>query len=90
MVKEGREEEFERRWQEAANGSSLDFPDVKSMLMRDRDNPRRFMSLEEGWRNLEQIEAARSTPVYQDSMAAIWRVLESGEVSTLDLIAEVS
>ena len=90
VVKEGREDEFERRWQESVNGASLEFPDVKFVLLRDHENPRRFVSLGEGWRNVEQIEAARSTPGYQDSMAAIWRVLESGEIATLDLVAEVS
>ena len=89
-VKEGREDEFERRGQEAANGSSLDYPDVKFMLLRDREDPRRFVSLAEGWRNPEQIDAARSSPAYQDAMAAIWRVLDAGELSTLELVAEVS
>jgi quinol monooxygenase YgiN len=89
-VKEGREEEFERRWQESANATVLEFPDVKFMLLRDRDDPRRFVSLSEGWRNAEQIKAARSSPGYQDAMAAIWRVLESGEIATLDLVAETS
>ena len=89
-VKKGREDEFERRWQEAANGSSLEFPDVKFMLLRDREDPRRFVSLAEGWRNAEQIDAARSSPSYQDAMAAIWRVLDEGELSTLELVAEVS
>ena len=89
-VKKGREDEFERRWQEAANGSSLEFPEVKFMLLRDREDPRRFMSIAEGWRNAEQIEAARSTPAYQDAMAAIWRVLDEGELATLELVAEVS
>ena len=89
-VKKGREDEFERRWHEAANGSSLEYPDVKFMLLRDREDPRRFVSLAEGWRNPEQIEAARSSPAYQDAMAAIWRVLDEGELSTLELVAEVS
>jgi quinol monooxygenase YgiN len=90
IVKEGREDEFERRWQESVDSLSLDFPGVKFMLLRDRDNPRRFVSLVEGWRNPEQIESARAMPSYQDSMAAVWRVLESGEIATLDLVAEVS
>jgi len=90
IVKEGRDHEFERRWQQGANGTSLEYPDVKFMLLRDRENPRRFVSLAEGWRNAEQIEAARSSPAFQDSMAATWRVLESGEISTLELVAEVS
>ena len=90
VVKEGRESEFARRWQEAVDGLSLQFPEVKFMLLRDRESPRRFFSLGEGWRNPEQFEAARETPAYQDSMSAVWRLLESGDISTLDLVVEVS
>ena len=90
VVKEGREEEFTRRWQESTDHLALDFPDVKFMLFRDRENPRRFVSLGEGWRNSDQIDVAQSTPQFQDSMASIWRVLDSGEVAALDLIASVS
>jgi quinol monooxygenase YgiN len=90
IVKKGREDEFARRWQESADSTALEFPDVKFMLFRDAENPRRYLSLGEGWRNVEQIEAARSTPAFQNAMAAVWRVLESGENSTLELIAQVS
>ena len=90
IVKEGREDEFARRWQGSADLLALDFPDVKFMLLRDHDNPRRFVSLDEGWRTSEQIDAARSTPDYQNAMAAIWRILESGDIATLTLVAEVS
>jgi quinol monooxygenase YgiN len=90
IVKEGREDEFTRRWQESVDRVALDFPGVKFMLLRDQENPRRFVSLGEGWRNRAQIEAARETPEFQDSLASIWRVLDSGEMATLDLIASVS
>jgi quinol monooxygenase YgiN len=90
VVKEGREEEFTRRWQESTDHLTLEFPDVKFMLFRDRENPRRFVSLGEGWRNADQIDVAQSTPRFQDAMASIWRVLDSGEVANLDLIASVS
>jgi quinol monooxygenase YgiN len=90
VAKEGREDEFARRWQESADRLALDFPGVKFMLLRDQENPRRFVSLGEGWRNRAQIEAARETPEFQDTMASIWRVLDSGEMATLDLIASVS
>jgi heme-degrading monooxygenase HmoA len=90
VVKKGREDEFARRWQESADRLALDFPGVKFMLFRDRENAQRFISLGEGWRNLDQIEAARSTPEFQDAMAAVWRVLDSGEIATLDLVASVS
>jgi quinol monooxygenase YgiN len=90
LVKEGREDDFARRWQESADSVSLDFPGVSFRLLRDRENPQRFVSLGDGWRNAEAVEAANNSPGFQDSMASIWRILESGEISTLDLIAEVS
>ena len=89
-VKEGREEEFARRWQESADRVAVETPDVTFKLFRDRENPRRYVSLGEGWRTPEQIEAVRESPGFQDSMASIWRVLDSGEISTLDLVAEIS
>ena len=90
VVKEGREDEFVKRWEESAGNLSLEFPDVRFRLLRDREDPRRFVSLGEGWRNLEQVEAARSLPSFQDATAAIWRVLDSGDMSTLELAVEVS
>lgn len=90
IVKSGKEDEFARRWQESAGALALDYEGVKFALLRDRENPRRFLSLGEGWRNPEQIEEARSTPSYQDSLASMWRLLESGDISTFELVAEVS
>ena len=63
IVKKGREHEFARRWQESADGTALSYPDVKFTLFRDRENPQRFISLGEGWRNSEQIEYA-APPLY--------------------------
>jgi quinol monooxygenase YgiN len=90
MVKEGREEEFGRRWQESADQTALDNPGLKLRLLRDRDDPTRFVSLAEGWRNVEHVDAVQSTPAYQDSIASIWRLLEYGQTSTLELVSEVS
>jgi quinol monooxygenase YgiN len=90
FVKKGREGEFARRWQESVDAISLETPGVTFKLFRDRDNPRRFVSMGEGWRNPEQFEAIRESPGYQDSLASIWRLLESGEMTTLDLVAEIS
>ena len=90
VVKKGREHEFAHRWEESSSNLSRAFPDVTFRLLRDREDPRRFISLGEGWRNVEQIEEARSLPSFQDAMASIWNVLESGDISTLDLVVEVS
>jgi quinol monooxygenase YgiN len=90
VVKEGRQDEFSRRWEESASSLSHEFPDITFRLLRDRENPQRFVSLGEGWRNIEQVEAARSLPSFQDAMSSIWRVLESGDLSTFDLVVEIS
>jgi quinol monooxygenase YgiN len=90
MVKEGRHDEFERRWQQTVDGLTLDYPDLKFQLLRDHRDPKRFVSFGHGWRSVEQVEQAFGTPSYQDAMAAVWRVLDSGEISTLELVAEVS
>jgi quinol monooxygenase YgiN len=90
IVKKGREDDFARRWQEAADSVSLDYPDVTFRLLRDHENPQRFISLADGWRGAEQIETAQSTPAYQDAMTSLWRLLETGEMSSLDLVAEIS
>jgi quinol monooxygenase YgiN len=90
VVKDGREDDFARRWEESASNLSREFPDVTFRLLRDREDPRRFVSLGEGWRNIEQVETARSLPSFQDAIASIWNVLDSGDMSTLDLVVEVS
>lgn len=90
IVKEGRESDFARRWEESAGALKLEFPGVTFQLLRDRDDPRRYVSLGSGWRNLEQIEQARSLPSFQDALASIWRLLESGNMSTLELAVEIS
>jgi len=90
IVKKGREDEFMRRWQESADGASLRHPGVTFKLFRAREHPERFVSLDEGWRNAEDIAAVRESPEFQDSIASIWRLLESGEGSMLDLVVEIS
>jgi hypothetical protein len=89
-AKRGREEEFARRWEEGCDRLVLDYPDLRFRLLRDQTDLRRFVSLTEGWRTLEQIDEVRELPSYQDSMAALWRVLESGEQSTFELAVEIS
>lgn len=90
VVKEGRQSDFSRRWEESASSLSLEFPGVTFRLLRDRDDRRRFVSLAEGWRNMQQVEAAQSLPSFQDAMSSIWRVIDSGDLATLDLVVEIS
>jgi heme-degrading monooxygenase HmoA len=89
-AKQGREAEFARRWQESCDSLVLDYPELRFRLLRDQGDPRRFVSLTEGWRTLEQVEEVSELPSYQDSVSALWRVLESGEQSTFELAVEIS
>jgi heme-degrading monooxygenase HmoA len=89
-AKKGREEEFARRWEEGCDSLVLAYPDLRFRLLRDQADHGRFVSLTEGWRTLEQVEEVRNLPSFQDSMSALWRVLESGEQSTLELAVEIS
>jgi quinol monooxygenase YgiN len=89
-AKPGREDEFVRRWQEGADALVVDFPNLTARLFRDERGARRFVTLTEGWRNREQIEEVQRLPSFQDAQTALWRVLDAGETSTLELIAEVS
>ena len=89
-VKEGHEDEFARRWQESVDKLALEFPEITFRLLRSTDDPRRFMSSGGAWRNAEQIEAAKNLPSFQQAMADMETILEAGEISTFELVAEVS
>ena len=64
-------------------------PEVKFTLLRDRENPRMLHQLGRGLAK-RRADRGRTVPLFQDAMASIWRVLESGDISTLDLVASVS
>jgi quinol monooxygenase YgiN len=89
-VKKGHGDEFARAWQQAVDAIVLTHPGLKFMLLRDSTDPRKFLSLGEGWRNAEQIESVRADASYQESMASVEKLVETGEVSLLDLVVEVS
>jgi heme-degrading monooxygenase HmoA len=90
VVKKGHEEEFARIWQATADGAALDYPGVTFRLLRDVENPRRFVAFSGAWRNAEQIAAARAKPAFQEAMGRAQGIVESVELSTFELAAEVS
>lgn len=90
IVKEGKEDEFARRWQASVDRLSLEYPGITFRLLRDTGNPRRFVSVGGAWRSAEQIAAARELPSYREAMAEVESVLEEGELSIYELVAEVS
>jgi heme-degrading monooxygenase HmoA len=90
LVKEGHEDEFARRWQESVDRLALEFPGITFRLLRDTGDPRRFVSVGGAWRAPDQISAAQGLPAYQESMDAIDEIVDSAEISTFELVAEIS
>jgi heme-degrading monooxygenase HmoA len=89
-VKKGHEDDFRRGWQESVDAVSLELPGIVFRLLRDVENPRRFISTAGPWRGLEQITAMRSSSEFKASMASMAKHLDSYEISACELVAEVS
>jgi heme-degrading monooxygenase HmoA len=89
-AKEGHEDEFANRWEASVDQFAPDLPGVVFRLLRDVDNPSRFVSVAGPWRNVEQVDAVRSSPRFQESMAANQEILAGFELSTYQLVVEVS
>lgn len=89
-VKEGRGDEFKRGWQASVDGISLEHPGVAFRLLRDVENPVRFVSVVGPWRNIEQVNAVRESERFRESVAAMADLLDSYELSTYELAVEVS
>lgn len=90
VVREGREQEFARIWQSAADEAALRFPGVTFRLLRDVASPRRFVAFSGPWRSAEQIAAARELPSFQTLVGAGDDVVESAELAIFELAAEIS
>lgn len=87
-VKEGHEENFVRAWRDFARRTQEDFPDATATLLRDRDQPNRFVSFGP-WDSLDQIERWRSSQTFQNGVGTIRDLLESFAASTLDVAVEI-
>jgi heme-degrading monooxygenase HmoA len=85
-VKRGREDEFVALWRELADWSARAFPDARGTLLRDREQPNRFLSFGP-WESVEQIEAWRSAPEWQELVGRMRELLESFEPGTYDVAA---
>jgi quinol monooxygenase YgiN len=89
-VKEGNEDAFARRWQASADQVALEHPGITFRLLRDTSTPQRFVSVDGPWRGQEQIDAVRELPSFQEAMTEIEGLVDSVEVSTYELVVEIS
>ncbi len=89
LVKAGREQDFVRAWEELAGWTALETAASGATLLRDRAEPRLFVSFGP-WPSLEEIERWRAAPGFAERVGRIQELLESFEPSTLEVVLRVS
>ena len=88
VVKTGREEEFIQAWDELATWTAAEIsPGARAMLLRDRDDPSRFVSFGP-WESDEQVAAWRSSEGFASRVGRIRELLDRFEAHTLDPVAQ--
>lgn len=90
LVKVGKEEEFVRTWEAATALVPRDRPGIVLRLLRDADEPRRFLSLVGPWKSPQELERARTTPAFQAALERTEPLLESAEARTYEVVVEIS
>jgi heme-degrading monooxygenase HmoA len=89
-AKPGMESEFARGWQSSVDRLALDLPGITFRLLRDLENPTRFVSVVGPWRNREQFRATRDSEAFAEQVSAMADILESYEIHEYELVVEVS
>ncbi|MCS7006635.1 MAG: antibiotic biosynthesis monooxygenase [Thermoleophilia bacterium] len=90
LVEAGKEEEFVRTWEATTALVPGDRPGIVSRLVRDLDEPRRFVSLVGPWKSPEELERVRTTPAFQEALERAQPLLESVEWRTYEVVVEIS
>ena len=88
-VKDGREAEFVKAWEDLADRTKSDFPDGTATLLRDRDQPNLFISFGP-WESPEQIEQWRSSDTFKHGVGTLRPMLDDFEAHTMDIAAELA
>jgi hypothetical protein len=85
-VRPGREDEFVAKWRELTELSLAEVePDARVILLRDREQPRRFHSIGE-FRNAKAIIELQDGCALGGRLGDLAVLLEHAQLSTLDLV----
>jgi heme-degrading monooxygenase HmoA len=87
VVKPGLEADFVERWRELAAWSAAQGLAERATLLRDVDQPNRFVSFAP-WLSLENVARWRSAQGFHERIGRLQEVLESFEPHTLEQVAE--
>jgi heme-degrading monooxygenase HmoA len=88
-VKPGREDEFAAAWAEFAEWSLREFPGGRAWLLRQRDQPRVFMSIGP-WPSDEIVGEWRGSVGFQERIGRIREMLDGFEPRTFDEVAAIA
>jgi heme-degrading monooxygenase HmoA len=86
-VKPGHEDEFVAAWKEWVTWSALQGLGSSARLLRDVDDPRRFLSFGP-WEDLDTVARWRSEPGFGQRVERLQRLVDSFEPRTLEQVAE--
>jgi heme-degrading monooxygenase HmoA len=87
IVRPENEDEFVRRWTDFAEWSSAEGLAASAKLLRDVDDPKRFISFGP-WETLEAIRRWRTLEGFQVHVAALSEVVEDFDPRTYRLVTE--
>ena len=88
VAKDGEEEAFVEAWTEFAGWLSTMPGAGTARLIRDLEDPRRFMSFAP-WESLEAMRAWKTNPEFRERMGAVQAHVEEFTPTELELAAEV-
>jgi len=88
VTKDGAAAAFVAAWNQLAADTASDFPGATAVLLRDRDDPNRFVSVGP-WESAEQIDAWRASDAFQRGVGRIRETLESFTPATLDVVTRI-
>ena len=86
IVKEGRESEFVERWSEWAAWTRRQGLASQAMLLRDVDDPQRFISFGP-WESIRAVSSWRGQSGYHERVAKLREVVDHFEPRTLEVVA---
>jgi heme-degrading monooxygenase HmoA len=88
-VKPGREDDFVAAWDALGQWTLERDYETHGTLIRDRDNPQRFISFGP-WRSAEEVERWRQDPGFAERFARVNDALDGFEPGTYDVVMRVS
>lgn len=88
-VKAGHEEEFVAAWKAMGEATLAEFPHARGTLLRDLENPGRFVSFGP-WESVGVVQEWRASTPFQEGVARIRSHVDGFEPGTYEVDTEVS